>query len=119
MSEKAMKIEQWKLSDIKPYPGNPRQNDAAVDAVAASIKEFGFRQPIVVDAEELIDLFMHFVADIFTRPQAHDHQLRVLSGKQYLPEIVIFKGLFFNWNGISCHFSSPFQCCLLVSYLFR
>jgi len=49
-----MKIEQWKLSDIKPYPGNPRQNDAAVDAVAASIKEFGFRQPIVVDPEGVI-----------------------------------------------------------------
>jgi site-specific DNA-methyltransferase (adenine-specific) len=37
-----MKIELRKLSDVKPYPGNPRQNDAAVDAVAASIKEFGF-----------------------------------------------------------------------------
>jgi DNA modification methylase len=54
MSDKSMKIEQWKLSDIKPYPGNPRQNDAAVDAVAASIKEFGFRQPIVVDTEGVI-----------------------------------------------------------------
>ena len=49
-----MKIELRKLSDIKPYPGNPRQNDAAVDAVAASIKEFGFRQPIVVDSEGVI-----------------------------------------------------------------
>jgi DNA modification methylase len=49
-----MKIELRKLSDVKPYPGNPRQNDAAVDAVAASIKEFGFRQPIVVDAEGVI-----------------------------------------------------------------
>ena len=29
------------LSDIKPYPGNPRQNDAAVDAVAESIRRFG------------------------------------------------------------------------------
>ncbi len=46
-----MKIEIRKLSDIKPYPGNPRRNDAAVDAVAASIKEFGFRQSIVVDAD--------------------------------------------------------------------
>ncbi len=44
-----MKIEQRKLSDIKPYPGNPRQNKAAVDAVAASIKEFGFRQAIVLE----------------------------------------------------------------------
>ena len=49
-----MKIEQWKLSDIKPYPGNPRQNDAAVDAVVESIREFGFRQPIVVDTEGVI-----------------------------------------------------------------
>ena len=41
-----MKIEQWELAKIKPYPGNPRQNDAAVDAVAESIRQFGFRQPI-------------------------------------------------------------------------
>ncbi len=49
-----MKIEQRKLCTIKPYPGNPRQNEAAVDAVAASIREFGFRQPIVVDEEGVI-----------------------------------------------------------------
>ncbi len=41
-----MKIEQWELARITPYPGNPRQNDAAVDAVAESIRQFGFRQPI-------------------------------------------------------------------------
>jgi ParB-like chromosome segregation protein Spo0J len=45
-----MKVELWKIGDVKPYPGNPRQNKAAVDAVAASIREFGWRQPIVVDA---------------------------------------------------------------------
>src|SRR3972149_10502515 len=49
-----MKIELRKLSDIRPYPGNPRINDNAVDAVARSIREFGFRQPIVVDAEGVI-----------------------------------------------------------------
>jgi ParB-like chromosome segregation protein Spo0J len=49
-----MKIEWRKTSDIKPYPGNPRVNDAAVDAVAASIRQFGFRQPIVVDAHGVI-----------------------------------------------------------------
>ncbi len=49
-----MKIELWSLSRIKPYAKNPRVNDAAVDAVAASIKEFGFRQPIVVDGEGVI-----------------------------------------------------------------
>ncbi|ADV63019.1 ParB domain protein nuclease [Isosphaera pallida ATCC 43644] len=49
-----MKIELRKLSEIKPYPNNPRLNDDAVEAVAASIREFGFRQPIVVDAEGVI-----------------------------------------------------------------
>jgi len=49
-----VKIELWKTSDIQPYPGNPRLNDEAVAAVAASIREFGFRQPIVVDAEGVI-----------------------------------------------------------------
>jgi DNA modification methylase len=49
-----MKIVLRKLSEIKPYPGNPRVNDPAVGAVAASIREFGFRQPIVVDTEGVI-----------------------------------------------------------------
>jgi len=42
------------IDKISPYEGNPRQNDQAVDAVAASLKEFGFRQPIVVDADGVI-----------------------------------------------------------------
>ncbi len=49
-----MKIELRNITDLKPYPGNPRQNDDAVDAVAASLREFGFRQPIVVDADGVI-----------------------------------------------------------------
>ncbi|MCG3181400.1 MAG: hypothetical protein BIFFINMI_03793 [Phycisphaerae bacterium] len=49
-----MKVELWNVTDVKPYEKNPRINDAAVDAVAASLKEFGFRQPIVVDAEGVI-----------------------------------------------------------------
>lgn len=44
-----MKIEQWDIADVTPYPSNPRVNDGAVDAVAKSLAEFGFRQPIVVD----------------------------------------------------------------------
>ncbi len=47
-------MELRKLSDIKLYPGDSRQNDAAVDAVASSIRQFGFCQPIVVDAEGVI-----------------------------------------------------------------
>ena len=49
-----MKITLRNLSEIKPYPQNPRVNDDAVDAVAASIREFGFRQPIVVDTDGVI-----------------------------------------------------------------
>src|SRR5262245_29697787 len=49
-----MKIELWPISRIKPYAQNPRINDSAVDAVAASLREFGFRQPIVVDTECVI-----------------------------------------------------------------
>src|SRR4051794_2792934 len=49
-----VKVEMRKLDEIKPYENNPRHNDEAVDAVAASIKEFGFRQPIVTDEESVI-----------------------------------------------------------------
>lgn len=42
------------VGEVRPYPGNPRRNEAAVDAVAASIREFGWRQPIVVDADGTI-----------------------------------------------------------------
>ena len=44
----------WNIEDIKPYEQNPRINDQAVDAVAASLKEFGWRQPIVVDPDGVI-----------------------------------------------------------------
>ncbi len=49
-----MKIELRPLDRIKPYESNPRVNDPAVQAVAASIQEFGFRQPIVVDGQGVI-----------------------------------------------------------------
>src|ERR1700741_1120381 len=49
-----MKIQLWDIARVKPYPSNPRVNDAAVDAVAASLKEFGFRQPLVVDGEGVL-----------------------------------------------------------------
>lgn len=45
----------WRrLDEITPYEKNPRDNDQAVDAVAASIKEFGFKVPIVIDAQGVI-----------------------------------------------------------------
>ncbi len=49
-----MNIELRSLAEIKPYERNPRINDAAVEAVARSIREFGFRQPVVVDIDGVI-----------------------------------------------------------------
>ena len=43
-----------KITDIKPYQNNPRRNGKAVAAVAASIEEFGWRSPIVVDKDMVI-----------------------------------------------------------------
>lgn len=49
-----MQVRLLALSEISPYENNPRVNDGAVDAVATSIREFGFRQPIVVDSDGVI-----------------------------------------------------------------
>jgi hypothetical protein len=49
-----MQVEMRDIATIKPYPHNPRSNGHAVDAVAASIRAFGFRQPIVVDEDNVI-----------------------------------------------------------------
>ena len=49
-----MKIIEKKLTDIKPYENNPRNNDNAVEYVAASIDEFGFKVPIVIDKNGVI-----------------------------------------------------------------
>lgn len=49
-----MQIVNMRIMDIKPYDRNPRFNDDAVKAVADSIREFGFRSPIVVDSEHII-----------------------------------------------------------------
>lgn len=49
-----MQIITLKLEDIKPYEKNPRKNDGAVDQVAASIKEFGFKVPIIIDKDNII-----------------------------------------------------------------
>ena len=49
-----MQIQMMKLSEIHPYEKNPRFNDSAVEAVANSIKEFGFQQPIVVDKDLVV-----------------------------------------------------------------
>lgn len=49
-----MNIVEKKLHELKPYENNPRKNDEAVEYVANSIKEFGFKQPIVIDNNGVI-----------------------------------------------------------------
>ena len=49
-----MNIIEKGISELIPYENNPRNNDNAVDAVAASIKEFGFKVPIVIDKDGVI-----------------------------------------------------------------
>lgn len=49
-----MNIQMMRVADIVPYENNPRKNDEAVKYVAESIKEFGFKVPIVIDKDNII-----------------------------------------------------------------
>lgn len=49
-----MRVQERPLDQVIPYEGNPRVNDDAVPKVAESIREFGWQQPIVVDADGVI-----------------------------------------------------------------
>lgn len=49
-----MNITQKTLDELIPYENNPRDNDDAVDYVAESIKEFGFKVPIIIDKNNVI-----------------------------------------------------------------
>lgn len=47
-------IKMMPIKSVIPYANNPRNNKDAVDKVAASIREFGFKQPIVVDSDNVV-----------------------------------------------------------------
>ena len=49
-----LQVIQMKITEIKPYENNPRINDGAIDAVAKSIVEFGFKNPIIIDKNNVI-----------------------------------------------------------------
>jgi ParB/RepB/Spo0J family partition protein len=49
-----MTVIEMPIGELIPYENNPRRNDAAVDNVAASIQEFGFKVPIIVDKNNVI-----------------------------------------------------------------
>jgi ParB-like chromosome segregation protein Spo0J len=53
--EQTLAVESWALARVRPYENNPRIiTEAAVEKVAASIKAFGWRQPIVVDEDGVV-----------------------------------------------------------------
>ena len=49
-----MEIINKKIDEVIPYENNPRKNDESVDYVARSIKEFGFKVPIIIDKDNII-----------------------------------------------------------------
>ena len=52
----SMQIEIWRIDRLVPYPRNPRKNDAAVDRMCGSIREFGFKIPCLVRSDgEIVD----------------------------------------------------------------
>lgn len=49
-----IEVKEIDINELKPYKKNPRKNDESVDFVMNSIKEFGFKVPIVVDKNNVI-----------------------------------------------------------------
>jgi ParB/RepB/Spo0J family partition protein len=49
-----LKIQNKLVDELIEYDNNPRLNDEAVDVVAKSIKEFGFKVPVIIDANNVI-----------------------------------------------------------------
>ncbi|WP_279006100.1 ParB N-terminal domain-containing protein [Thomasclavelia cocleata] len=50
----SIEVKMFKTSEIKPYKNNPRNNDDAVNPVMESIKQFGFKVPIVIDKNNVV-----------------------------------------------------------------
>lgn len=54
MTDEKLSIEYIPIQEITPYAKNPRKNDRAINVVAESIKEFGFKNPIILDKNNII-----------------------------------------------------------------
>jgi ParB-like chromosome segregation protein Spo0J len=52
----SLQIQIWLIDRFAPYPRNPRKNDAAIDRMCASIREFGFKIPVLARSDgEVVD----------------------------------------------------------------
>ena len=49
-----LKIEYVDINNIKPYKKNPRKNEKAIPYVMESIKQFGFKNPVILDKDNVI-----------------------------------------------------------------
>ena len=54
MPKNSMRIEWWDIDKVVPYENNPRHNDDAVEKVANSLREFGWKQSLVVDSDGVL-----------------------------------------------------------------
>ena len=54
MPKESMRIEWWDIDRVIPYENNPRHNDDAVEKVANSLREFGWKQSLVVDPDGVL-----------------------------------------------------------------
>ena len=54
MPKDSMRIEWWDIDRVIPYENNPRHNDGAVEKVANSLREFGWKQSLVVDSDGVL-----------------------------------------------------------------
>ena len=64
-SDKKQKIDQWPLKKLIPDPQNPRKNDHAIADMAAAIRVFGFRVPILVKSSgHIVDGHLRYKAAI-------------------------------------------------------
>lgn len=56
LSPYTMQIKELAITELHEYENNPRNNDGAVDTVAASIEEFGFKVPNIIDSAIFIPI---------------------------------------------------------------
>ena len=54
MKQEEINVKYLQISKLKEYENNPRHNENAVEAVAESIKQFGFKVPIIIDKDNII-----------------------------------------------------------------
>jgi hypothetical protein len=69
--------------------------------LAAIQDEFG---SALFDAEELVNVRVHLVADLFLRLQTHHHELQMFAGEQHLPKVLVLSGCLFDRSKVASHF---------------